>query len=550
MTFLVISFIAGVLTVLAPCILPVLPVVVGTVAAGRNRSTPYVVVGSLAVSIIVFTYVLKASSAFVAVPPEFWTYLSGSILVLFGLVLVFPALWERLPGMAAMSASSNQLLGAGFQRKSVVGDVLVGAALGPIFSTCSPTYFVILASVLPASFVLGTVYLLAYVAGLSLVLLLVALLGQRFADHLTWMSDPRGWFKRVVGILFIMLGLFVATGTEKKLETAILNSGVFDVTKVEQVLLQQTEVPMQRTNTVRYTEIVNPSGFVNTDGITLGELVGKKVILVDFMTYSCINCQRTIPYLNAWYDTYRDQGLEIVAIHTPEFAFEKDIQNVREAMVRLGIKYPVVLDNDYATWRAYGNQYWPRKYLIDINGNVVYDHIGEGAYAETEKKIQELLAERAQLVGGTAPDTALATNNVTAQTIAAASPETYFGSERNEYLANGVRGLSGNQTLVVPTVPLTNKLYLGGTWHIEPEYAETVSSDASVVYRYAAKNVYVVADAATPTDIEVWQDGVLVQTVSVHTSTLYTLIHDLEPGEHTLELRTKGKVRLYAFTFG
>ena len=150
---------------------------------------------------------------------------------------------------------------------------------------------------------------------------------------------------------------------------------------------------------VRYQEIVGPSGFVNTDGITIRELIGQKIVLVDFMTYSCINCQRTFPYLNAWYGKYKDQGLEIIGIHTPEFAFEKDIDNVREAMKHFGISYPVVLDNDYATWNAYGNRYWPRKYLIDIQGNVVYDHIGEGDYEETEMKIRELLEERAQVLG-------------------------------------------------------------------------------------------------------------------------------------------------------
>ena len=139
--------------------------------------------------------------------------------------------------------------------------------------------------------------------------------------------------------------------------------------------------------TQRYVEIANPSGFLNTgmnpDGsakpITIGELVGRKVILVDFMTYSCINCQRTFPHVTAWYEKYKDKGLEIVGIHTPEFAFEKNIDNVRIAMKKAGITYPVVLDNGYSTWGAYANNYWPRKYLIDINGTIVYDHIGEGA---------------------------------------------------------------------------------------------------------------------------------------------------------------------------
>ncbi|MBU2103960.1 sulfite exporter TauE/SafE family protein [Patescibacteria group bacterium] len=242
MTFLIVSFIAGVITVLAPCILPLLPVVVGSSATGRSKFTPYVVVGSLALSVIAFTFLLKASTLFIMVPPQTWTYLSGSILVLFGITLVFPSLWERLPGISLISRSSNKLAGKGHQKKSLWGDAVVGAALGPIFSTCSPTYFVILATVLPASFFLGTTYLLAYTLGLSLSLLLIALLGQRFADRLSGVADSRGIVKRVIGVLFIVLGIMIAVGLEKKLETQILESGYFDITKFEQVLLQKTNI--------------------------------------------------------------------------------------------------------------------------------------------------------------------------------------------------------------------------------------------------------------------------------------------------------------------
>lgn len=241
MALLAVSFFAGILTVLAPCVLPLLPVVIGSSASGRSRATPYVVVGSLAISIIVFTYVLKASTVFIMVPPEFWAYLSGGILTLFGLTLIFPGLWERMPGLAKLSAGSNKLVGAGYRRQSFSGDILIGAALGPVFSTCSPTYFVILASVLPASFALGTLYLLAYVVGLSLVLLLIGLLGERLADRLSDMSDPRGHLKRAIGLLFVVLGILIATGSEKKLETLILDSGYLDTTKIEQLLLEKAQ---------------------------------------------------------------------------------------------------------------------------------------------------------------------------------------------------------------------------------------------------------------------------------------------------------------------
>ena len=242
MTLLAISFIAGVLTVLAPCILPLLPVVIGTSATRRSTWTPYIVVGSLALSIILFTYLLKFSTALIMVPPEFWKYLSGGILFLFGLVLIFPALWENLPGVAKLSISSNKLIGTGYQKKSFWGDVIIGAALGPVFSSCSPTYFVILASVLPASFALGSLYLFTYAAGLSLALLLIALLGQRFADRLLVAADSRGLFKRSVGIIFIAVAIFVMTGYDKKVQVWILESGFVDSVKWEQNILQRFQI--------------------------------------------------------------------------------------------------------------------------------------------------------------------------------------------------------------------------------------------------------------------------------------------------------------------
>lgn len=241
MAFLALSFIAGVLTVLAPCILPLLPVVIGSSASGRSKLTPYVVVGSLSLSVIVFTYLLKASTVFIEIPPEVWTYLSGGIVLVFGLILLFPRLWESIPGISKISQKSNKLVGTGYQKKSFWGDVVIGVALGPVFSTCSPTYFFILASVLPANFFLGTLYLLAYVIGLALILLLIAILGEKFSNRLSGLADSKGWFKKIIGIIFILLGIAIITGYEKKLETAILDYGYFDVTKVEQILLKKVD---------------------------------------------------------------------------------------------------------------------------------------------------------------------------------------------------------------------------------------------------------------------------------------------------------------------
>ena len=241
MTLLLVSFIAGVLTVLAPCILPLLPVVIGSSVGARSKSTPFIVIGSLALSILLFTYLLKASTALIDIPPQVWSYLSGGILVGFGIILIFPRLWESLPFVAKTSIEANKLMGVGHQKKSIWGDVLIGAALGPVFSTCSPTYFVILATVLPASFWLGTTYLLAYIFGLVLVLVLIAILGQKLIEKIMYAASSESLFKRGVGVLFLIVGIAIISGFDKKIETKIIDSGIFDITQVEQRLLDKLE---------------------------------------------------------------------------------------------------------------------------------------------------------------------------------------------------------------------------------------------------------------------------------------------------------------------
>jgi thiol-disulfide isomerase/thioredoxin len=311
-----------------------------------------------------------------------------------------------------------------------------------------------------------------------------------------------------------------------------------------------------------YVEIKNPAGFVNTNNqpIAIADYVGKQVILLDVMTYSCINCQRTFPYVNAWYETYKDEGLIVIGLHTPEFAFEKDKANVEAVMKEFGITFPVVLDNEYATWNALGNRFWPRKYLIDIHGNIVYDHIGEGAYEETEKKIKELLKERATVLGQSTPlDDSLAVDEIVDVKTTARSPETYFGSARNEYLGNGIKGQSGRQTFSLPGKAEANMLYLSGIWNIQDEYAEA-EKDSVVRYTYSAKEVYLVAESEAGGEIEVWQDGEQVTksagqdvrdgTVMVKDSRLYKLINNGLAGEHTIELQVSPGVKLFAFTFG
>lgn len=301
-------------------------------------------------------------------------------------------------------------------------------------------------------------------------------------------------------------------------------------------------------------EITTPDGFINSDDITIQELIGKKVILIDFWTYSCINCQRTMPYINAWYDKYEDQGLEIIGIHTPEFAFEQNYNNVLEAVNDLNIDHPVVLDNDYSTWNAYNNRYWPAHYLIDIDGYIVYKHFGEGSYNETEKAIQNALQERATLLNlqqristeMTEPQDKI---EVDARKIN--SPEIYFGAFRNNYLANGQPNKIGLQSFKEPANIKLNKLYLVGNWDITNEFAANQSVDAKIIFRYDARAVNLVAAAETPATIEIYQDGNFLKTINVSDEKLYNLINDQSYGRHLLEIIIKDQgLQAFTFTFG
>ncbi len=579
MLLLLLSFVAGVLTVLAPCTLPLLPIIIGGSAGGQSKRSPYIITLSLAAGIVLFTLLLKFSTLFINIPQNVWSVVSGVVLIALGLVNVFPVLWEKINLSLGLGNRSNQLLAASAGHQNRWGDVLIGLSLGPVFSSCSPTYFLILATVLPRSLATGTLYLIAYAAGLSLVLLLVGILGRRFTSRAAWATDPKGWFKRSLGIIFILIGLLVFTGTDKKIQTYLVERDFYVADSLEQSLIKKFNersspneaaapltMPDDMTkNFPRFREITSPAGYVNSEAFKINDLVGKKVILIDFMTYSCINCIRTFPYLNAWYDKYKDDGLEIVGIHTPEFAFEHKKENVEKALAEFGIKFPVVLDNSYGTWNAYGNNYWPRKYLVDIDGYIVYDHIGEGAYDETEQKIQELLAEKMARDNATST---LETSLVTIPTRTpnrVASPETYFGADRNRNFANGDAGKIGTQTITGNVTGKLNDLNLLGTWNFSREYTEA-SAGAIISYRYSAAHVFFVGSATKAVRVEVLEDGKPLPQdaagkdiefidgksyVTVQEDRLYELVKNPGSEEHTLELKIEGAgLKAYTFTFG
>jgi thiol-disulfide isomerase/thioredoxin len=314
-------------------------------------------------------------------------------------------------------------------------------------------------------------------------------------------------------------------------------------------------------------EFTKISGYINTNPIKLSDLKGK-VVLVDFWTYSCINCIRTIPYLNAWYEKYEDKGLVIVGVHTPEFEFEKDYSNVKAAVQKFGIKYPVIQDNDKGTWQAYDNRYWPHKYLIDNEGYIRYDHIGEGSYSDTEKVIQSLLAERAASLGANITIDKTISKPSGTQSIDFTkinTPELYFGYKYARIAIGNQEGFKPDQ-VVKYTLPSNdkitpNRIYLEGEWKNNPDNMELQSEVGHIVLTYSAKvsnivagghgNLQILEDKQNIIDNSRGTDVSNLDQVIINGQRLYNLTMHKDYGEHDLVIDVKGKgFQIYTFTFG
>jgi len=311
------------------------------------------------------------------------------------------------------------------------------------------------------------------------------------------------------------------------------------------------------------------TSYINTNQTKLSDLKGK-VVLVDFWTYSCINCIRTLPYLVDWNQKYSDKGLVIVGVHSPEFEFEKNINNVKQAVTRFGIKYPVLLDNDHETWNAFQNSYWPRKYLVDSDGYIRYDHIGEGGYAETENAIRSLLAERSNQQG-----LEISNLNQTKLIVPSApsvdlnqikSPELYFGYQYARAQLGNIQGFNPEKTVnyTIPGSNLeSNVIYLQGLWKNNPDSMELVGSNGKIMLAYSAKSINIVAGGKGEAIIK--EDGKGNQTnntfkgndvdaegrLTVDGQRLYNIADHTNYGNHQIEIDARGHgFKVYTFTFG
>jgi cytochrome c biogenesis protein CcdA/thiol-disulfide isomerase/thioredoxin len=574
------AVLAGAGTALSPCVLPVLPALLSAGGVGGRRRPLGVVVGlsvTFAVTIIGISKVVDG----VGLGTDPLRAIAVVVLLCFGGALVFPSLAARLEApLAGLSRFGPRTRGDGFW-----SGIVVGAALGLVYTPCAGP---ILAAVISVSAATGRTIAvaLAYTFGSALVLFALMLGGHKLFDRVR-RAGGGATLQRVLGVIMLVTALAIVTNQDVTfdqwvaqhiadvnithgLETSATVSGrLHDITghraKFVASTAQANAVAADPAAADAYPDLGTAPPFVNTQDwfntagnrpLTLTGLRGR-VVLVDFWTYTCINCIRTLPYLEAWDAKYRQAGLTIVGVETPEFAFEHDAGNVAGAVSRFGIHYPVVQDNDYGTWNAYGNQYWPADYLVDATGQVRYVSFGEGDYGKTETAIRALLT-----ASGARTPTGMAQPHDVVVPSDLATPETYLGTERAQGWTNGPH--AGTHTYTAPpagSLPV-NDFAFGGTWRIGGQPA-TALSGATIDAEFKAKDVYLVLSSAggKPRQIQVLLDGRPIPAadqgadvhggaVTVTGQRLYTLVSLPGDQQHRLTLRLAPGITGYAFTFG
>ncbi|MGO8738487.1 cytochrome c biogenesis protein DipZ [Rhodoblastus sp.] len=588
MLLLLLAFAGGALTIASPCILPVLPFVfAGTGQSFARRGLP--MLAGMAATFALVATLAAVGGGWAAHANSIGRDLALALMAFFGLALLWPSLAERLsaPLVALGGRLSQRAEGEG----GVVAAVLLGVATGLLWAPCAgPILGIILTGAALNGASVGTsLLLLAYGVGAATSLALALLVGGKVFAAMKRGLGLGEWARRGFGVAVLAAVAAIALGADTGF---LANLSLASTDKWEQALLDKSGLSPShadgamtikagdsgaaRTEPARLAsnlpdlgpapELSGAVAWLNSSPLTLKALKGK-VVLVDFWTYSCINCLRTLPYVRAWAAKYRDKGLVVIGVHAPEFAFERDIANVKRAVKDLGIDYPVAIDNDYAIWRAFDNQYWPAEYIVDARGRLRHQHFGEGGYDETEKIIQQLLAEAGALVTPTKAFEDKATGAEAAPDFAdVRSEETYIGYSRAENFASPGGAVEDSGHVYQGADLKLNQWSLAGDWTIGPERAELDRAGGAVAFRFHARDLHLVLgpgpdgkpvrfkvtiDGAAPGDAH----GVDVDAQGQGTVTaerLYQLVRQqgaIHDRLFRIEFLDPG-VRAYAFTFG
>jgi cytochrome c biogenesis protein CcdA/thiol-disulfide isomerase/thioredoxin len=582
------AVLAGAGTALSPCVLPVLPALLASGGVGGRRRPLGVVIGLTVTFTVVIVGVANVVDG-VGLGSDPLRDIAVAVLLASGLALIVPGLADRLEArMSRIAALGPKSRGDGFR-----SGLLVGGALGFVYTPCAGP---ILAAVISVSAASGRTIAvaIAYSLGSAVVLFALTLGGRKLFDRVR-AAGQGPTLQRSLGIVMIVTAAAIIVGVDVDFDQYVaehipdvnLTAGLEKSKAVESRLPQVTghtakfvlgsKTATAPRNASQATlladaaklqnlgpapEFADTEDWFNTgvDGhsntpLTLKGLHGK-VVLIDFWTYTCINCIRTLPYLKAWDAAYRKDGLTIVGVETPEFAFEHKASNVKNAIEQFGLRYPVVQDNEMGTWNAYGNEYWPADYLIDSKGDVRYATAGEGDYSQTETAIRGLLAETGANVGGMAHPTDVVTPSEVA------TPETYLGTNRAQGWRNGPKPGLHDYGTSVPSELALNEFDYSGTWNIEGQPATAVSN-AGIDMEFEAKNVYLVlsSEGEKPRQVQVLLDGKPIPNklagadvhngaLTVRNQRLYSLVSLPGDQQHRLSLRFAPGVSGYAFTFG
>ena len=519
MLLILLAYFGGILTILSPCILPVLPFVFARADRSFVRSTLPLLAGMAATFAIVAT-LAAVGGGWAVRANAIGRWAALILLALFGIALVFPSVSDRLTRpLVALGSRLSEKQG---QQDSVWASAVLGVATGLLWAPCAGPILGIIftAAALQGASFNTTLLLLAYALGAATSLALALLVGGKLFARMKKSLGASERIRQVLGVRVLVGVAAIALGLDPRVlskissaQTASLESGLAKRLGAS----RQMDDSAAKTNAAG--ELVLPvlgnlpplaglGPWFNSEPLTNAQLKGK-VVLIDFWTYSCINCLRTLPYLKAWDAKYRDDGLVIIGVHAPEFAFERDPANVAKAITDLGVRYPVALDNRYVLWNALHNQYWPAHYFVDAQGRIRYFHHGEGDYAMSERVIRQLLAE-----AGHAPTSGMAQTSASGTEAAAAfgkigSPETYIGYARAaRFVSPG--GLLHDAAKSYASAPLSlNDWSLDGRWIDSRQSARSLAPGASIAFRFHARDLHLVLGSASgkPVRFRVTLDG-------------------------------------------
>lgn len=574
------AFLAGLVTILAPCIWPVLPIVLSSsIAGGKDHQRPLGITLGVMLSFTIFTLSVSYLVRIFHLDPNILRIFAVIVIGFLGLTMIIPALATKFELFVSKLSNIFGQNNSSKQGSTFLPGFITGLSLGIVWSPCAGPILASIATLAATGQVSLQVILvtLAYVTGVGVPLFAFAYGGQQFIARARGVNKYTGQIQQAFGVIMILAALAIFTNYDKTLQLQLLNTfpqlgtavngfenttvvkNQLDLLKEKKTTANIDATGLFNTN-IPAPEFVGIDQWLNTDHpLTRNELRGK-VVLVDFWTYTCINCIRTLPHVTSWYDKYKDKGFVVIGVHTPEFQFEHDSKNVENAIKQFNIHYPVPLDNEYATWNEYNNQFWPAEYLIDAKGIIRRTHFGEGKYDETEHAIQALLKENGQQVDSTVDNTQDQTQTVLL------SPETYLGSKRMQYLyPNGKIG-NGKQAFTLTDNPPTNSFSYGGNWNITDETAIT-GGNAVLTYHFSANKVYIILrpgiNPANTATVKIFLDGKLIDAkvagqdvkngvLTVDVDRLYNLVDLHETAKDhilKLEFKTPG-VEAYTFTFG